>query len=105
MILHYNEFTIFPTVSFANSQYHIKTAGEVRGLMGVRDFSAALVPGSKSSQYTGDGRHKILTSGTEKSPDIYEEQKVETSPNGGVLNQVPKSFFEICDLYIFKTCI
>ena len=65
-------------------------AGELRGLMGVKDFCAAITPGSKSYKYAGDGYHKILATGGERSADIYEEQKLDTSPNGGVLNQVIK---------------
>ena len=60
--------------------------------MGVKDFSAAIIPGSKSCRYAGDEVHKILGTGHGLSEEIYEEQKVETSPHGGVLNQVLKSF-------------
>ena len=56
--------------------------------MGVKDFCASVTPGSKPSELFGACNYKILPTGYERSQDIYEQQKVDTSPNGGVLNQV-----------------
>ena len=63
--------------------------GELRGLMGVKDFCAAITPGSKITNCAGPGCFKVLK-GPEcgRSADIFETQKVATSPHGGVLNQV-----------------
>ena len=65
--------------------------GELRGLMGVKDFCASVTPGSKPSELFGACNYKILPTGYERSQDIFEQQKVDTSPNGGVLNQVKSS--------------
>ena len=56
--------------------------------MGVKDFYGAVTPGSKPSEYSGTGKFKILQNGDERSSEVFEAQKVATSPNGGVLNQV-----------------
>ena len=56
--------------------------------MGVKDFCASVTPGSKPSELFGACNYKILPTGYERSQDIFEQQKVDTSPNGGVLNQV-----------------
>ena len=61
--------------------------GELRGLMGVKDFCASVTPGSQPSELFGVCNYKILPTGYDKS-EIYDQQKVETSPNGGVLNKV-----------------
>ena len=59
--------------------------------MGVKDFCASVTPGSKPSELFGACNYKILPTGYERSQDIFEQQKVDTSPNGGVLNQVKSS--------------
>ena len=75
--------------------------------MGVKDFCASVTPGSKPSELFGACNYKILPTGYERSQDIFEQQKVDTSPNGGVLNQVKLSDGEfivlLCNIYIYQT--
>ena len=77
--------------------------------MGVKDFCASVTPGSKPSELFGACNYKILPTGYERSQDIFEQQKVDTSPNGGVLNQVKLSDGEFIVLlcnsrkYIYQT--
>ena len=56
--------------------------------MGVKDFAAAITPGSKPSAYAGCSNYKILANGCVRSSAMYDAQKLELSPNGGVLNHV-----------------
>ena len=56
--------------------------------MGVNDFYAAVTPGTKPTDYSGEGNFKVLHDGDERSDEVFVAQRLAISPLGGVLNQV-----------------
>ena len=56
--------------------------------MGVNDFYTAVTPGTKPTDYSGEGNFKVLHDGDERSDEVFVAQRVSISPLGGVLNQV-----------------
>ena len=63
--------------------------------MGVKDFYCAVTPGcipplenTHMAEYPGPGKYTVLKTGDERSREVFDTQMVNSSPHGGVLNQV-----------------